>query len=107
MTDLPVPPRKPTTANERGGAQSAAVYQAVFDSVDEGFCLLEVLFDAAGRPRDYRVLDTNPAFERQSGLTDAVGKTARELAPDLEDHWVETYGTVVTTGEAVRFEAQS
>jgi PAS domain S-box-containing protein len=57
-----------------------------------------------GRPVDYRFLEVNPAFERQSGLTGATGKRARELVPGLEQHWFDTYGRVALTGEPVRFE---
>jgi PAS domain-containing protein len=49
-------------------------------------------------------VETNPAFERQAGLKDAVGRTARELVPCLEEHWFEAYGRVALTGEPVRFE---
>ncbi|MDP8908756.1 MAG: PAS domain S-box protein, partial [Chloroflexota bacterium] len=78
-------------------------FRTLFDSIDEGFCVIEVLFDAGGVPNDYRFLEVNPAFERQTGLHDAVGKTARELVPDLEEHWFQTYGEVATTGVPTRF----
>ena len=45
----------------------------------------------------------NPSFEKQSGLHGAVGKRIRELHPDLEEHWFETYGKVALTGEPCRF----
>jgi PAS domain S-box-containing protein len=78
-------------------------YRDLFESMDEGFCVLEVLFDADHRPVDYRFLEVNPAFARFTGLTDAVGKTARELVPNLEQHWVEIYGNIARSGEARRF----
>jgi PAS domain-containing protein len=56
-------------------------YRALFEHMDQGFCVIEVLFDADGIPVDYRFLETNPAFERQSGLHDAVGKTILQMAP--------------------------
>ena len=88
MSDPSKPPGKPATGNWQSEPQTeASIYQAVFESVDEGVCLLDVLFDADGRAVDYRVLATNPAFEKQTGLAGAVGKTARELIPGLEDHW--------------------
>lgn len=78
-------------------------YRALFESIDEGFCVFEMLYDAEGRPNDYRFLEANPAFERQSGLPGPVGKRARELVPGLEEHWFEIYGRVAETGEPVRF----
>jgi PAS domain S-box-containing protein len=82
-------------------------YRNLFERMDEGFCICEVLFDADGKPNDYRFLEVNPAFERMTGLEQATGKTARELVPDLETFWVEIYGRVALTGEPVRFENQS
>jgi PAS domain S-box-containing protein len=80
-------------------------YRTLFESIDEGFCVIEVLFDADGLPADYVFLEVNPAFERQTGLVDAQGRTMRSLAPTHEEHWFRTYGHVATTGTPVRFEA--
>lgn len=83
--------------------RSEARYRSLFESMDEGFCVLEMIFDADRRPVDYRFLEINPSFERQSGLRDARGRTARELVPGLEDRWVRLYGQVATTGVPMRF----
>lgn len=83
--------------------QSEQRYRAVLESIDEGFCLIEVLFDDNHVPVDYRFLETNPAFEEHSGLHNAVGHTARELVPDLDEHWFRTYGQIASTGEPLRF----
>jgi PAS domain S-box-containing protein len=82
-------------------------YRTLFESMEDGFCVIEMLFDETNTPIDYHFLETNPAFEQQSGLEQAVGKTARQLLPDLESHWFETYGRVALTGEPVRFESGS
>ena len=82
-------------------------YRTLFDSIEEGFCVLEILFDDAGRPADYRFLETNPAFERHTGLVNAVGRTARELVPGLERHWVDLYARVAETGEPAHFVEES
>jgi len=79
-------------------------YKILFDSIDEGFCVIEMLFDEQQKPVDYRFLEINSAFERQTGLHDAVGKRMREFAPDHEAHWFEIYGKVALTGESIRFE---
>jgi PAS domain S-box-containing protein len=78
-------------------------YRALFDSIDEGFCLIDVIFDAAGKPVDYRFLEANPAFTKQSGIREPVGRTMRELVPGNEAHWFEAVGKVARTGEAARF----
>lgn len=78
-------------------------YRTLFESMDQGYCVLEMIFDESGRAVDYRFEETNPAFEKHSGLVGTVGRRTRELVPDLETHWYETYGRVVQTGEPVRF----
>ncbi|GAA4455161.1 hypothetical protein GCM10023189_22670 [Nibrella saemangeumensis] len=83
--------------------ESEEKYRSLFESMDQGFCVLEMLFDDENKPLDYRFLEVNPVFEKQTGLQNAVGKTARELVPDLEAHWFELYGNVALTGKSVRF----
>jgi PAS domain S-box-containing protein len=98
-------------AEERQRLQEAAAlresewrYQTLIEAMDQAFCAIEVLFDAGGRPEDYRFLEVNPAFERHTGLHGATGKRARELVPGLEPSWFETYGRVALTGEPTRIE---
>ena len=78
-------------------------YRTLFTSIDEGFCVLEMIFDDHDRARDWRFLEVNPAFERQTGMHDIVGKRMLELIPTHEDYWFKTYGKVALTGEPVRF----
>lgn len=92
------------TQAEQALARSEENYRNLFNSIDEGFCVVEILLDESGRPRDYRFLEMNPLFEELTGLENALGKTALELVPGLEKFWIETYGNVAITGEPVRFE---
>ena len=87
--------------------QSEERYRILFESIDEGFCAIEMLFDQNEMPWDYRFLEINPQFEKQTGLQQAVGKTALQLIPNLEEHWFEIYGKVALTGEPLRFEHSS
>ena len=87
--------------------ESEAKYRSLFESIDEGFCICEMLFDENGKSTDYRFLEVNSVFGKLTGLEQAAGKTARELIPDLEADWFEIYGRVVQTGEPARFEQQS
>ena len=82
-------------------------YRTLFDSMDEGFCVIEMLGDPGETPADYRFLEVNPAFERHTGLRGSVGRTIRDLAPEIEGHWFEIYGDVSKTGDPVRFEFES
>ncbi len=78
-------------------------YRSLFTFIDAGFCLVELTFED-GRAVDYRFLEANPAFERQTGLTDVVGRWMRDIAPDHEQCWFDLYGRVALTGEPVRVE---
>jgi len=90
-------------AAEQAKREMEERYRMLFDSIDAGYCVIEVLYDAGGRPMDYRFLEVNPAFERQTGLSDAMSKTIREHVPEHEQHWYDIYGRVAETGEPVRF----
>lgn len=87
--------------------ESEEKYRTLFETMDEGFCIIEVLFDAHERAYDYRFLEVNRAFERHTGMpTGAVGKTVRELVPNQDAHWFERYGRIALTGKPERFEAR-
>lgn len=83
---------------------SEARYRMLFSSIEQGFCVIEMIFDERGKPIDYWFVEVNPSFEKQTGLRDAVGRRMREIAPEHEEHWFETYGRIATTGEAARFQ---
>jgi PAS domain S-box-containing protein len=88
--------------------KSEEKYRTLFDSIDEGFAVCQMIFDEQGQPCDYRFLQVNPAFTKLTGLVEVVDKTALELLPTLDkEPWVEIYSKVVQTGEAVRFEQHS
>jgi len=79
-----------------------ARYRDLFNIMEEGVGVFEVLFDAHDKAVDFRVIEVNQAFKRLSGLLDPVGKRMREMAPTLEEFWFEFYGKVVLTGEPGR-----
>jgi PAS domain S-box-containing protein len=82
-------------------------YRTLFESIDEGFCVVEMIYDDAGKPVDYRFLEMNPAFAKQTGLVRALGHRVTELVPHHEQHWFDIYGRVAATGEAVRFDNEA
>lgn len=79
-------------------------YRTLFTAIDNGFCVIDMVYDENGRPFDYRFVEVNPAFEKQTGIRNAVGKTAKELVPGLDQFWFDTYGMVGLTGEPIQFE---
>lgn len=90
--------------NARDALQrSEQKYRTLFESMDEGYCVIEMIFDA-NQPADYLFLEANPAFEKHTGLQHVQGRRMREIAWDRDSHWCQTFGRVAVTGEAVRFE---
>ncbi|HEY0427071.1 MAG TPA: PAS domain S-box protein [Pyrinomonadaceae bacterium] len=86
--------------------ESEERYRLLFNSIDQGFCVCEVIFDDAQNPSDYRFLEVNPVFEKMTGIPKnqaLAEKTARQLVPNLEDKWVKMYGQIALTGEPVHF----
>jgi PAS domain S-box-containing protein len=92
-------------AAELAQRESEARFRALFDSIDTGFCIIDLLFDADGAAIDYRFIEVNAAFERHTGVQDVVGRTMRELVPEHEQLWFDTYGAIARLGEPQRFEA--
>ena len=66
--------------------------QIVFDKMLEGFAIHEMIFDDNDRPKDYRFLRVNPAFELMTGLNgeNIVGKSVLEVMPNIDKFWIET-----------------
>lgn len=85
-------------------SESEKQYGILFNAIDEGFCIIEMIFDETQKPLDYRFLQVNPAFERQTGLVNAQGKCMLELAPKHEAYWFVIYGKIALTGQSLRFE---
>jgi len=88
------------------GTLDEGVYREIFENVDAGFCLVHMIFDGE-RPVDYVYQEVNPAFERFTGLVDAVGRSMRELRPHHEEEWYQRYGEVALSGRRSRFELQA
>lgn len=89
---------------EQALQESEKKYRHLFNSIDEGFCIIEVLFDEHNHPFDYRILEVNQAYQQQTGLVDPVGRCMRDMAPDHEQHWFDIFGNIALTGKPTRFQ---
>jgi PAS domain S-box-containing protein len=87
--------------------ESETRFRSLFESMDEGYCIIQMIFDLHNKPTDYRFLEVNPVFEKQTGIKDARGRLMRQIAPDHEQHWFDVYGHIALTGETLRFERQA
>jgi signal transduction histidine kinase len=83
--------------------ESEERYAALFNGIDEGFCIIEMRIEP-DQPLDFRIVDVNQALECQSTLAGAKGRWVRGLLPELEERWFEIYRDVALTGQPVRIE---
>jgi len=89
---------------ERGEREKR--YRTLFDSMDEGFCIIEFLDGPDGPLSDYIHIEANAAYETNAGIANVVGQKVREMVPAEAGDWVERYGGVLATGEPIRFERE-
>ena len=83
---------------------SEARYRTLFDTIDEGFCVIEFIDGPHGPLSDYVHIQANPAYTANAGIPDIVGKRLREIVGAEADQWAETYRQVLKTGKPLRFE---
>lgn len=79
-------------------------YRNLFESMDEGFALCEMIYNKVGKGIDFRYLDVNPAFAKQTGLTTEkiLGRKITEVIPGIEPFWIEAFDRVIKTGISER-----
>jgi signal transduction histidine kinase/ActR/RegA family two-component response regulator len=96
---------------ERQKAESALAereerYRTLFNSIDEGFCIIEFFDGPHGPLSDYVHVEANPAYTQHAGIPNVVGQKVREMVPGEAGGWVELYGGVLRTGQPIRFERE-
>lgn len=79
-------------------------YRTLFESIDEGFCIIEMLYDENGVAVDYLFIEVNHVFEKQTGLRNVVGQTVNQLTGGIERYWLDDYDQVARTGKPLRKE---
>ncbi|MHC4118504.1 MAG: PAS domain-containing sensor histidine kinase [Planctomycetota bacterium] len=81
-------------------------YRSLYNSISEGVALHEMIYDDAGRPVDYRIIDVNPAFESILGIPrdDAIGARASELYGTGKAPYLDIYARVADSNKPESFE---
>lgn len=92
--------------SEKRLRESELKYRALFNSMDEGFCIIEFLDGPEGPDSDYIHVEANEAYARHAGIPNVVGQKVREMVPDEAEEWVRIYGDVLGTGRPIRFERE-
>ncbi|MHB1153739.1 MAG: PAS domain S-box protein [Eubacteriales bacterium] len=73
-------------------------YNQLLNSMDEGYCVIDVIFDDAGKPVDWRYLETNQQYRSQGGIPAAPGQLISEICGGAQSFWFELYGDVAVSG---------
>ncbi|WP_439472080.1 PAS domain-containing protein [Brevundimonas sp.] len=85
---------------------SEARYRTLFDTMDEGFCIIEFFDGPHGPLSDYVHVEANAAYAANAGIPDVVGQKVREMVGGEADEWVRLYRGVLTGGRPIRFEKE-
>ena len=82
-------------------------YQALFNEMLNALAVHDIIGGVSDNPENYRIVAANPAFERMTGLSgeEVIGKTVRDVLPNINPLWLEIYDQVATTGTPAHFEA--
>ena len=94
------------TKAEKTLIKSEEKYRTLFNSIDQGFLLGELIRNNEGKGIDYYVHEVNSTYEKQTGINIelVLGKTVLQAFPTIDKWWIETYASVVDNQYPVRFE---
>ena len=86
--------------------KSEEKYRTLFTSIDQGFVLCELIRNKEGKGIDYYMLELNPTYEMQTGLSIEMmlGKTILQVFPTIDKKHIETFAAVVDNQCPVEFE---
>lgn len=81
-------------------------YRSLFETLQEGFSLHELVYSKDGKVIDYRILNVNPAFEKILGIkaSQAIGCLATKLYGVSNAPYLEEYARVAQTTHTTIFE---
>jgi len=99
-------------ATDRALAKSEKKYSTLFEHINEGFALLQILRDESGEPEDSVFLEVNPAFENLTGLCreTLVGRRITGILQSAGSGaagWMKRYGRGLLKSEESCFEQRA
>lgn len=81
--------------------ESEEKFRTLFTEMSEGFAFHEIIYDKTHKAIDYKIIDVNPAFEKQVGISmeKAKGMLATQLYDVSTAPYLDIYAHVAATGE--------
>jgi two-component sensor histidine kinase/PAS domain-containing protein len=89
-------------ATERACAEPVCC-RTSFEAMDQGYLLVDVIVDEAGRAVDLEYVEANPAAIQVVG-DDMTGRRVSESGIHYEPYWYEVWGRVARTGKGERLQ---
>ncbi len=95
--------RKQTEAALR---KSESNFRALFNTMQEGFVVWEIILNEENQLADLRFIDLNPTFEKSIGISrvELIGKRINEMKFFIEEYWFTVFSKVLETGQPHEFE---
>ncbi len=86
--------------------ESEKKFRRIYSTMSQGLAIHEIVLDDSNRPVDYKCLEVNESYMKLFGYRrdEIVGKRIKEVAPGIEDYWIEAFGEVALTGEPKYYE---
>lgn len=93
-------------SSERAQKETENQYRLLFNKMNQGYALHEIICDENGLPSDYRFIEVNPEFEHLMGICreDCIGKTLKAIIPDIDPAWITRVGNVALSQVPQTFE---
>lgn len=87
--------------------ENEAKFETLIGNMTEGMALHEMVYDDAGRAIDYRILDVNPAYETQTGLSAAasIGQLGSRVYGVNPAPYLDEFGGVAESGRPYKFDS--
>lgn len=72
--------------------------------LEEGFLLNEVICGIDGNPTSFKILALNNSFENMFKMSkeNIIGKTIKEVYPEIDSKWIDVCGRVALNGKSVQ-----
>ncbi|MFH0966401.1 MAG: MASE3 domain-containing protein [Methanobacteriota archaeon] len=92
--------------NEKALQESETRFRSLFDHMEEGNALHELVYDDHGQAIDYQIIAVNPGYERIFSVCqdDVIGKNSRDTCDAPEPPHLDIYSRIEQSGQAESFE---